>query len=323
MYSLIFKDEEDQTSNSVIDWFVASQKNYKVFNNDNLAVGELQISKHTVDFILINISTKIKFTDISSYWMRRGDLFLHFDDGTIPSKKLEYLKAESNMLYDAVMALIYSKHGLGRIELNETNKIYNLLLASQVELSVPISVVTSFKSVLRNQLEKGQFCTKAVRQGGYRVKNKSFTANTTLTSTEDVNKLANITWPSLLQEYQEKKYELRIFYLDGDFYTSAIFSQNDEQTKVDFRNYNQARPNRTPPYQLPKEIEKKLHKLMQKLTIKCGSIDMVVNTKNEFVFLEVNPFGQFQQVSFPCNYYLELKVAEYLTKYDKTEEAVC
>lgn len=62
---------------------------------------------------------------------------------------------------------------------------------------------------------------------------------------------------------------------------------------------------------------------MQKLTIKCGSIDMVVNTKNEFVFLEVNPFGQFQQVSFPCNYYLELKVAENLTKYDKTEEAVC
>ncbi len=51
---------------------------------------------------------------------------------------------------------------------------------------------------------------------------------------------------------------------------------------------------------------------MDKLDLNCGSIDMIVNTKNEFIFLEVNPVGQFGMVSEPCNYFLEKKVAEFL-----------
>jgi hypothetical protein len=34
--------------------------------------------------------------------------------------------------------------------------------------------------------------------------------------------------------------------------------------------------------------------------------------KGEYVFLEVNPIGQFGMVSAPCNYNLEKKIAQYL-----------
>jgi D-alanine-D-alanine ligase-like ATP-grasp enzyme len=51
---------------------------------------------------------------------------------------------------------------------------------------------------------------------------------------------------------------------------------------------------------------------MNKLDLNCGSIDMIVTPKNEYVFLEVNPVGQFGMVSYPCNYNLEKKIAEYL-----------
>ena len=46
--------------------------------------------------------------------------------------------------------------------------------------------------------------------------------------------------------------------------------------------------------------------------LKSGSIDMIYSTDNIYYFLEVNPVGQFYQVSFPANYYLEKEIAKTL-----------
>jgi glutathione synthase/RimK-type ligase-like ATP-grasp enzyme len=118
--------------------------------------------------------------------------------------------------------------------------------------------------------------------------------------------------PTLFQEYIEKVFEIRSFYLNGLFYSSAIMSQNDRQTQIDFRNYNHTKPNRTPPYKLPNELENKLQKLMFDLNLNSGSIDLLVDKYGNYVFLEVNPIGQFAQVSKPCNYYLEEMIANSL-----------
>ncbi|MPT35513.1 MAG: hypothetical protein E2604_10600 [Flavobacterium sp.] len=61
----------------------------------------------------------------------------------------------------------------------------------------------------------------------------------------------------------------------------------------------------------------KLKKLMKVLKLNSGSIDMLVSSNNEYVFLEVNPIGQFGQVSKPCNYYLEKQIAKELNKISK------
>lgn len=89
----------------------------------------------------------------------------------------------------------------------------------------------------------------------------------------------------------------------------AIFSQNDSQTKIDFRNYNHSTPNRNVPYKLPEELEHKLTNLSKKIGINCGSIDMIVTKNDDYIFLEINPIGQFGMVSNPCNYYLHEKIA--------------
>ena len=55
---------------------------------------------------------------------------------------------------------------------------------------------------------------------------------------------------------------------------------------------------------------------MKYVNLNTGSIDMIVTKENEYIFLEVNPVGQFGMVSQPCNYYLEKKITEYLMKYE-------
>ena len=39
---------------------------------------------------------------------------------------------------------------------------------------------------------------------------------------------------------------------------------------------------------------------------------MILNKNNEYVFLEINPVGQYGMVSEPCNYFLDKKIAHYL-----------
>ena len=46
-----------------------------------------------------------------------------------------------------------------------------------------------------------------------------------------------------LQQYIDKLYGIRIFYLYGNFYSKAIFSQGNSKTRIDFRNYDSERPN--------------------------------------------------------------------------------
>jgi glutathione synthase/RimK-type ligase-like ATP-grasp enzyme len=43
-----------------------------------------------------------------------------------------------------------------------------------------------------------------------------------------------------------------------------------------------------------------------------GSIDMIYSKQQEYIFLEVNPSGQFMGYSEACNYQLDRIIAEYL-----------
>jgi D-alanine-D-alanine ligase-like ATP-grasp enzyme len=52
--------------------------------------------------------------------------------------------------------------------------------------------------------------------------------------------------------------------------------------------------------------------MMQKADLNCGSLDLIKSKDGRYVFLEVNPSGQFGMVSYPCNYYLEEEVAKSL-----------
>lgn len=56
---------------------------------------------------------------------------------------------------------------------------------------------------------------------------------------------------------------------------------------------------------------------MNSLDLDSGSIDMIVDSSLTYYFLEVNPIGQFEMVSMPCNYNLEKLIAEELITYEK------
>ncbi len=287
----------DPSTNSVIDWLYFTGQSFFRINESSL--------------YQIKFNEKIKIedwdvNDFTSYWYRRG-IFSSLSSSNSASLQVQYLLEENQVkILQYVEDKLCEKKHLNRYFNSKTNKLLVLKKAKKLGLMVPHFVLT-------DQLKESdkKYIYKPINEGGH-IELKDYTGNayTELFNEENQNICYGLTF---FQEFIEKKYELRIFYLDGRFFPMTIMSQKDKQTKIDFRHYNDNKPNRTVPFQLPKDIEEKLEKLMKNLDLKSGSIDMIVSKDRQYYFLEVNPVGQFGMVSYPCNYHLEKKIAEYLS----------
>jgi ATP-GRASP peptide maturase of grasp-with-spasm system len=195
------------------------------------------------------------------------------------------------------------------------NKLLALKLAAEMGLDIPETIVTtSLEEVRRFAARHKEIITKSISEVLMCNFDEKTYANFTSSVPEEFleNKAWQGAFPSLFQEKLLKKYEIRIFYLDGQCYSMAMFTQNNAMTQTDFRKYSYDSPARAVPYQLQPRIEDKLRSLMKALHLDTGSIDMVRTVDGRDVFLEVNPVGQFGMVSEPCNYFLEEKVAKAL-----------
>lgn len=207
---------------------------------------------------------------------------------------------------------------LGHPKTTAPNKLEMMRMALELGLDVPDTLITTrIEDVRAFAAKHGKLVTKPVSDVLMCVFDEKVFASYTSVVPESF--LSDGIWPGsfpcLFQEKLEKKYEVRSFYLGGQFYSMAIFSQYLPSTEVDFRRYCYENPARTVPYQLPAEVEEKLRALMDALQLDTGSVDIIRTRDGRYVFLEVNPNGQFGMVSEPCNYYLEKRVAEYLAEH--------
>lgn len=317
---LIITSEDDQTTARVCAWLNFYQiPFYRLNETSELILRQLIISnKETIFEIEVNDFTNEKLMldsrRIGAVWYRRG--WLNLVPSNINTANFiqvgDYFKNEKSKLVDFFDYLFMRAHdSINCFKDTKINKLQVLWEASQLGFFIPETIVSVETTIINKYLENGKYITKGIDKSSIYDDNHSFFG-----MTEEVREpfhLPNrITFPSLIQEKIEKLFELRIFTIGATFFSSAIFSQNDEKTRIDFRNYNKEKPNRVVPYKLPIFMEEKLRLLMHKFSLNSGSFDIIVDKSGRYILLEVNPIGQFWQVSHPCSYYLEEKVALYL-----------
>jgi len=102
--------------------------------------------------------------------------------------------------------------------------------------------------------------------------------------------------PGIFQPYIAKQFEVRVTVVGRRLFACAIHSQRSERSREDWRRYDLEH---TPyePYELPSDVAGRLLRLMQRLNLLFGCIDLIVTPDGEHVFLEVNPNGQFDWVA--------------------------
>ncbi|MDR2126259.1 MAG: grasp-with-spasm system ATP-grasp peptide maturase [Prevotellaceae bacterium] len=319
---LILSEEFDQSTNDVIDWLLYFNKPFiRINDTDICEIIKIKFVENKTKIVIKVNDQKIDFDDVSAYWYRRGYFSIKIPVIKKESLPLLYddvnnsIKKELYILVNFLHISLQNKYGLGSFLDNRINKLQTLILATDTIISSQKNVIKQF------QQDKSNIITKAISETiMFAVQNMgTILSYTNVAEWQEIDEYNKFIFPSLFQSKIDKKYELRIFYLDGDFYAMAIFSQTNDRTKIDFRNYDNVKPNRCIPYKIPTQIKNKLCNFMKKTGFKTGSIDMIVNNKNEYIFLEVNPIGQYGMTSIPCNYYLDKKIAKYLCQIKTTK----
>lgn len=325
---LIFSIKFDYSTTCVIKWLDHwGIKTVRINADDDIYKFEI-ISKNGIFFRNTLTDELVNLLEAEACWWRRTGItskqlaqFPARESFTIEDVDvISLIKGKNNYLDEEVKALaeyiFYSVYKNAKINLGKPvfnlNRLIVCDIAQKYGLQVPsYKVITHGAHLADSRQDFGRMVTKAISNGIYRIIGKHrFYTYTELLEESFFEETKNTPlFPSMVTQLIEKKIEIRTFYIDGEFFSMAIFSQTSEQTMIDFRKYSN---NRTEPYRLPKDIETKLECILKELDLNCCSIDFIVDKNDNFIFLEINPVGQFGMTSEPCNYNLHKLVAKYL-----------
>ncbi|HCA07190.1 grasp-with-spasm system ATP-grasp peptide maturase [Chryseobacterium sp.] len=298
---LILSNNKEATTESVIGWLIKMDKKFiRVHENEYF---EIKVQDRKI--FLESNRNSFFLDEISSVWYRRGGLrfkCLRYDNDAVDF----HMSETQHWLEDYILKTLESKKHINKQLRSNVNKLIVLEKAIEAGLDIP----PYYLSEKTDDVELGQTIVKPI-SGSPILENIAENADGAMYTTI-VNEHEQNFFISFFQKKIKKDFEIRSFYLNGKCWSMAIFSQNDKQTEVDYRKYNDKKPNRNVPYNLPHLIEEKIDHLMKSLDLNCGSVDFIKSAETHY-FLEINPVGQFMHLSNCCNYFLDRKIAEFLS----------
>lgn len=182
------------------------------------------------------------------------------------------------------------------------NKVFQLLYAEKKGLSIPKSFIGNSNKAASTFLGT-ESIIKPLTTGKLISYNKTeiYQTNYFTEFDDDIAKT-----PIYLQEYENKKYEVRLTYINGFFFAVRI----DSEDKLDWRkNYFGLKYS---VIECPKPIANLCIKLLESFDLNFGAFDFIVNEYGEWVFLEVNPNGQWQWLEQKLKLPISEKIVNYL-----------
>lgn len=184
------------------------------------------------------------------------------------------------------------------------NKVYQMIYASKYGWSIP-------KSYIGNDEEKGGEYTqlmsiiKPLTTGKTYGKNgwELYQTNMFKGIKEDIS-----LTPIYLQQYIRKQYEVRLTIIAREVYAVRIDTKNKIDWRLDYQNHR---------YTLiicPEDIIKKCYQMMDDFNLIFGAFDFIVTPEDKWVFLEVNPNGQWLWLEQSLNLDISKKILDNLIK---------
>ncbi len=217
---------------------------------------------------------------------------------------------ESAVTLRGMLDLLEGVPWIDAVEVNQAagNKTRQLRLAQAVGLVIPPTLITNDAAAARQFYiaQQGSVIAKLQTSLTYGMQGTGGLP-TRLISAADLDALDGLRHcPMIFQRYVRKGYELRIAWVDGHAFVGAL---DGKKCGVDWRYECTAR---WQPYTLPAALQSKLGRLMALLGLRQGAIDLIVTPEGEYVFLEVNPSGEWGMLQAELELPIAAAIAEAL-----------
>ena len=258
-----------------------------------------------------NEKERVPFSDVISFLGNTINLRMNADE--IHEKGKAIAEEEWNAFFESLFLVTSDKLWVNPLFSNiiANSKLYQMKLASDLGFLTP-------QTILSNELHKSIDFFKNEENHGIALKRIShnlrsleslgknkvlYTRRLSITDLRVASEDSFRICPVFLQDYYEKKSEIRSYIMGNKVLSAEILSQSDDKTKEDWRRYpTKVREGKNViDYDRWKvraiELPSKLNKLMVDLTKKCGmnygSIDLIRTTDDQFIFLEINSSGAY------------------------------
>lgn len=174
-------------------------------------------------------------------------------------------------------------------------KAAQLEMAGRLGFELPPTLITTSPAdfLAFHREHNGNVVSKLAGGAFFQSLSTTFTRYTEVVSRRDVGYVHTLRYcPAIFQAYVPKRIELRITVVGRRVFAAEIHSQASNRTRHDWRRYDMPE---TPhmPHELPPEVELRCLQLVERLGLSYGAIDMVVTPDGRYVFLEINPNGQY------------------------------
>lgn len=190
------------------------------------------------------------------------------------------------------------------------NKILQLSVARRIGFTIPNTIISTDSKIIQTFCleNKQRIIIKPISKSRFKTGGEEKIIFTSSLQTNHVGDESFVSFPMIFQNEIEKEYELRVTVVGNEIFAAKVDSQSDSDSKLDWRRKRL----KFEPYNLPFDIQKLALRLVQELGLGFGAID-IIKTKYGYVFLEINPNGQWVWIESDTGLKISDAIIQYLT----------
>lgn len=305
---LIVTYKNDFTADYLINKLNSLKIKYYRFNCDDIFNQKISIANRAS--VIANINGMSKF---DSVWFRRV---------TLPDLDIEISKAEYQYYYaelDSFLSnLWYTIKADKWLSLpwniyQSENKLLQLEVGSSIGFAIPRTLVSyDYDEIKSFYLKcKKNIIIKPLHSG--RIEESEYKCGQIFTSKvnkEDLDLLKESQpLPSIYQENIPKDIEIRVTVVGSKLFAASVDSKTNLNTQTDWRKERL----KFEKFVLPADIEEKCISIVKKLNLSFGAIDLIRKPNGDFVFLEINPNGQWVWIENDTGLKISDAIIDFLT----------
>ena len=235
----------------------------------------------------------VRHPDIGSVWYRRTRFARHPD---LEPEDAAFVESETR---EAVMGLYRLTEDVFWVshpdrQRQAESKPWQLGVAQSCGFRVPRTLLTNEPAELRRFFEEcqGEVVFKTLTQGAIGAEKGQGIYTSRVSREQILDGEAIRCGPCLFQQLIPKALDLRVTVIGERVFPVEIHSQDSDAGRIDWRR-GQLSALKHQRHTLQAEVEQTCLELVKRMGLRFGAIDLVLTPKGEYVFLEINPSGQF------------------------------
>ena len=267
-------------------------------HTEEFPLGDVRVSvRPSADGLVGDVSAggrTFRTTDLRAAWYRRPrPPWLR---GTLPAGMVRFVSTQARATLAALWQAIPENRWVASPAalLRADVKALQLVHAARAGLAIPDTLITNDPARARGFRagQAGGCCAAKALQvevtnsaDGYRTPFTAVWADDAIAEDRSIEMS-----PTIYQEYLEKLVELRCVVMGDEIYCAEMDTQSRPATRLDSR-LDPDIPMR--PHRLPPEVEAAVARLVASFGIRTASMDLVLRPDGRYVFLDLNPNGQW------------------------------